>query len=125
MSTYLFYECISRLSPETVDFLKSSSCFDNLDSAMLDAVLKRQHSALVLDSLTARNLFILKTRKEHYHCHALFQKCLQKTLEPGRIFELQRGAALYYLEEQDFRTSAEYAIKLNDRALLKRIILVS
>lgn len=125
LSTYLFYECIGRLSPETVDFLKSSSCFDDLDSVMLDAVLKRQHSALILDSLTARNLFILKTGEGHYHCHALFRKCLQKTLEPVKISELQRGAALYYLEEQDFPTSAEYAIKLNDRALLKRIILAS
>lgn len=124
LSSYLFYECISRLPSETVDFLKDSSCFDDLDASMLDTVLERQHSALILDSLTARNLFTVKTGEGHYRCHALFQKCLQKALEPARIFELWRRAALYYLEKQDFRTSAEYAIKLNDHTLLKRIILI-
>lgn len=125
LSSYLFYECISRLPPEMVDFLKDSSCFDDLDVSMLDTVLKRQHSALILDSLTARNLFTVKTGEGHYRCHALFQKCLQKTLEPARISELRRRAALYYFEKQDFRAAAGYAVALNDRALLERIVLIS
>lgn len=125
LSSYLFYECIGRLPAETVDFLKDCSCFDDLDASMLDTVLNRQHSAMILDSLTSRNLFTVKTGEGHYRCHALFQKCLQKTLDPTRIPELQRRAALYYLEKQDFRSSAGYAIELDDRALLERIILIS
>ena len=125
LSSYLFYECISRLPPEMMDFLKNSSCFDDLDASMLDTVLKRQHSALMLNSLTSRNLFTVKTGEGHYRYHALFQKCLLKMLEPVRIPELRRHAALYYFEKQDFRMSAGYAIELNDRALLERIILIS
>jgi LuxR family maltose regulon positive regulatory protein len=29
--SYLFYECLSRLSAETADFLKNSACFDELE----------------------------------------------------------------------------------------------
>ncbi len=125
LSSYLFYECINRLPSETADFLKCSACFDDLDASMLDTVLERKDSGLVLDSLTARNLFTVKTGEGHYCYHALFQKCLLKTLEPARASELRRGAARYYLEKQDFPMSAEYAIRLNDRILLKQIILVS
>lgn len=92
---------------------------------MLDTVLNRQLSAILLDSLTSRNLFTVKTGEGHYRWHALFQKCLQKALDPSRIPELQRRAAQYYLEKQDFRSSAGYAIELNDRVLLERIILIS
>ena len=125
LSSYLLYECISHLPSETVDFLKDSSCFDDLDASMLDAVLGRQHSSLILDSLTSRNLFTVKTGEGHYRCHALFQKCLLKMLEPARISELRRSAALYYLEKQDFQMSGFYAMELKDREFLKRIILIS
>lgn len=40
--SYLFYECLSRLSPETADFLKSSACFDELEPEMLNALLGKK-----------------------------------------------------------------------------------
>jgi LuxR family maltose regulon positive regulatory protein len=124
LSSYLFYECISRLPSETAEFLTSASCFDDLDAAMLDAVLGRKHSALILDSLTARNLFTVKTAEGHYRCHALFRNCLS-VMEPEKADELKHQAALYYIEQKDYTAAARYAIEIADHELLGHIILAS
>ncbi len=125
LSSYLFYECISRLPAETVNFLKRSSCFDSLDDTMLDSVLGLKHSALILNSLTVRNLFTIKTGAGHYRYHALFKKSLLEMLEPEEMTELWKSAAWYYFDHQDFFMAAHYAIELNDRELLEQIILRS
>ena len=125
MSSYLFYECINRLPVETVNFLKRSACFDSLDAAMLDTVLGLKHSTLILNSLTARNLFTIKTGEGHYRYHALFKKSLLDMLEPEEIAELKKSAARYYFDQRDFFMAAHYAIELNDRELLEQIILRS
>jgi ATP/maltotriose-dependent transcriptional regulator MalT len=93
LSSYLLCECISRLSAETVDFLKLSSCFDTLDATMLDSVLCRKHSALILNSLAARNLFTVKSGEGRFRYHALFKSCLQEMLQPeekDRIAAMRR-----------------------------------
>lgn len=125
LSTYLFYECISRLPQETADFLKCSACFDDLDAPMLDAVMKRDDSARILDSLTEKNLFTVKTGENHYHYHAMFRKSLLEMPQAPESSGFWRAAAKYYLERQDFLTAAKYVIKLNDQSLLKQIILKS
>lgn len=125
LSSYLFYECIGRLPAETVNFLKRSSCFDSLDAAMLDSVLGIKHSALILNSLTMRNLFTVKTGEGLFRYHALFKKSLLDMLEPEEITELRKGAARYYFDRRDFFLAAHYAIELNDRELLEQIVLGS
>lgn len=124
LSSYLFYECISRLPPETAEFLKSASCFDDLDATMLDAVLDCKNSMQILDSLTARNLFTIKTAEGHYRCHALFRRCLS-VMEPERDGELKRRAAQYYADRKDYTVAARYAMEIADRELLGCIILAS
>lgn len=123
--SYLFYECISRLSSEMVDFLKASACFEELDAPMLDAVLNRKNSKLMLESLVARNLFTIKTGGEHYRYHALFKKCLLETGDVLQQLLLRQKAARYYWNEKDFSRAAEYAVCLNDQELLQKIILAS
>jgi LuxR family maltose regulon positive regulatory protein len=51
--SYLFQECIRQLPFEMIDFLKDSACFEELDVPMLDAVLKRKNTKLMLESLVA------------------------------------------------------------------------
>jgi len=40
--SYLFYECLSRLSPETADSLRCSACFEELEPDMLNALLGKK-----------------------------------------------------------------------------------
>ena len=92
---------------------------------MLDAVLGLKHSALILNSLTARNLFTVKTGEGHYRYHALFKKSLLEMLESEETAELRKIAARYYFDQRDYLMAAHYAIELNDLALLEQIILMS
>ena len=70
--SYLFHECIGNLSDDLVDFLKKSACFDVLDAQMLDNVLNRKNTKLILESLVSRNIFTIKTGGGFYRYHPLF-----------------------------------------------------
>jgi len=123
--SYLFYECISRLSPEIVDFLKNSACFEELDPSMLDTILATKNTRLLLESLATRNIFTSKTDGEHYRYHPLFRKYLLECAETGQTIALQSRAAQYYLKKQQYAKAAEYAMRLENKELLEQIILLS
>lgn len=125
LHSYLFCECISHLSPEVIDFLKSSSCFEELDPKMLDAVLNRKNAKLLLESLIARGIFTIKTEGGNYRYHPLFREYLLSLEDVDRKRLLQRAAAEYYLETGQYQRAAGYAISSNDPDLLRKIILVS
>ena len=125
LHSYLFCECIRHLSPEVIGFLKSSSCFEELDPKMLDAVLNRKNARLLLESLIARGIFTIKTEGGYYRYHPLFREYLLSLEDTDRKKLLQRDAAEYYLGEERYQRAAGYAISSNDRDLLRRIILVS
>jgi LuxR family maltose regulon positive regulatory protein len=48
---YLFRECNANLNSNMVDFLQKSACFDVLDAQMLDNVLNKKDTRLMLESL--------------------------------------------------------------------------
>lgn len=123
--SYLFYECISRMSPEMIEFLKATACFEELDVPMLDAVLCRKNTRIILESLVSRNMFTSKTGNDKYRYHALFRDGLLETGDRSRQLELQKEAALYYYDHSDFSEAAEYAIVLCNKPLLEKVILAS
>jgi len=51
---YLFRECIANLDSDMVDFLIKSACFDELDVQMLNFVLNRQNTRLLLERFVSR-----------------------------------------------------------------------
>jgi len=121
--SYLFHECIANLPGELVDFLKKSACFDELDADMLDKVLNRKNTRLILESLVSRNIFTIKTGGGFYRYHALFRSSLldggNNSLKPL----LQQKAARYYLNKKQYPKAARYAIDSKDGELLERVIL--
>ena len=123
--SYLFFECISRLSPEIVDFLRASACFEELDSKMLDLVLNKNNTRLILESLVARNIFIIKTDGGNYRYHTLFREYLLEYSEGSQVFTLQSKAADYYFNNKQYPKAAEYAIRLDNKEMLEQIILIS
>ncbi|MEA4920188.1 MAG: hypothetical protein VB078_04650 [Clostridiaceae bacterium] len=123
--SYLFYECINRMSSEIVDFLNATACFEELDPQMLDKVMNRKNTRLVLDSLVSRNIFITKTVNGYYRYHALFRTCLLEAGNTAQHLVLRQKAGLYYFEAKDYSKAVEYALILNDKNLLKKIILAS
>jgi LuxR family maltose regulon positive regulatory protein len=123
--SYLFCECISKLPYEVVNFLKDSASFQELDVQMLDAVLNRNDTKLILENLVTHNIFTIKTRSEYYRYHALFKEGLQKVGDVSRRLLLQHKAAEYYLDKKEYSRAAKYAIILKDKDMLRRIILIS
>lgn len=125
LHSYLFCECVRHLSPEVINFLKSTSCFEELDPKMLDAVLNRKNARLLLDSLIARGIFTVKTEGGYYRYHPLFREYLLSLEDTDRKKLLQRAAAEYYLGAGQYQRAAGYAVSSDDRDLLRKIILVS
>lgn len=123
--SYLFYECLSRLSSEMVDFLKTSSCFDELDPQMLDTVLNIKNSVNLLENLSSRNIFTIKTGIRQYRYHALFREYLQESAAASEKLSLQHKAILYYYNKKEYSKAAKYAIVSDDMEMLKQIILKS
>ena len=78
LDSYLFYECAGRLPVETIDFLKASACFEELDPQMLDAVTNRKNSLLLLDSLVNANIFTTRDGRRTIPLPHTFQAALVK-----------------------------------------------
>lgn len=125
LCSYLFYECVSHLPKKTVEFLTLSSCFYDLDPAMLDTVLDLRNAKLILENLLEQNLFISKTNDGLYHYHALFKKCLLEALDRKELLLLQQKAADFYLNHKEYHRASEYALHTGNKEILQKILLAS
>ncbi|NLK51133.1 MAG: hypothetical protein GX295_01625 [Syntrophomonadaceae bacterium] len=123
LSSYLFHECIGNLPGDLVDFLKKSACFDELDAQMLDDVLNRKNTRLILESLVSRNIFTIKTSGGFYRYHALFRSSLLDASKNSLKPLLQQKAARYYFDKRQYNRAARYAMDSKDGELLEKIIL--
>ncbi|NLV15585.1 MAG: hypothetical protein GXY50_00005, partial [Syntrophomonadaceae bacterium] len=121
--SYLVNECIRNLPQDMVDFLEKSACFDELDPQMLDQVLNRQNTRLILENLVSRNIFTTKTGEGFYRYHSLFRHSLLMTGNQSSMAWLQQKAARYYFDTQQYELAARYAMDAKDALLLEKIIL--
>jgi LuxR family maltose regulon positive regulatory protein len=119
---YLFREYIANLNSDMVDFLKKSACFDELDAEMLDYVLNKRNTRLMLESLVSRNIFTIKTGVGFYRYHALFRSSLLETGDKELMPLLWQKAARYYFAHKQYSRAAWYAIEFKDNELLENII---
>jgi len=122
---YLFRECIANLNSNMVDFLTKSACFDELDAQMLDNVLNKENTRLMLESLVSRNIFTIKTGNGFYRYHALFRRSLLEMGDKDQMPLLRQKAALYYFNRKQYSSAARYAIDAEGYELLEKIILIS
>ena len=120
---YLFRECIANLNSDMVDFLKKSACFDVLDAQMLDHVLNKKNTRLMLESLVSRNIFTIKTGDGFYRYHSLFRSGLLETGEKEQMLLLRQKAARYYFDHKQYSMAARYAIESRDDERLEKIVL--
>jgi hypothetical protein len=123
--SYLSYECVSHLPYETVEFLKNSACFEELEPHMLDELLGINNSRQLLEYLIARNIFTIKTAGGSYRYHALFREYLLGLTDCNHITSLQSLAAKYCYDQRLYTSAARYAAKFGNTPLLEKIILVS
>jgi len=121
--SYLFHECIGNLPGNLVDFLKKSASFDELDPQMLDHVLNRKNTRLILESLVSRNIFTIKTGGGFYRYHSLFRSSLLEAGDRSQKLLLKQKAAWHYYDKKQYQWAACYAMDSKDDQLLENIIL--
>ncbi len=105
LAEYLAEDIMARLDAGLQSFLLETSVLPQISAPLCDAVRQSGDSRAMLDELERANLFILPldTERRWYRYHSLFAGFLRYRLEraqPGRLAELHRRAAVWYLAEQ-------------------------
>ncbi|HEY1027485.1 MAG TPA: LuxR C-terminal-related transcriptional regulator [Pseudomonas sp.] len=119
---YFGHVVLRQLSPELRDFFLCSSVFERFDGQACDQVLQRSGSALLLEQLAARQLFMLPLESGGFRYHALLHDFLALRLQlerPHLIGELHRRACAFFLSRDDHEQSIQHALRSADRALLR------
>ncbi|WP_043308281.1 LuxR C-terminal-related transcriptional regulator [Pseudomonas sp. ML96] len=119
---YFGHVVLKRLSPQMHDFLLSCALFERFDGELCDQVLERSGSALLLEELAARELFLLPVGEQpgSYRYHALLHDFLAKRLalhKPQELPQLQRRAAMFFHARGDFDQALQHAQRSGDQAL--------
>lgn len=124
---YFGHVVIKRLPPQMHDFLLSCSIFERFDGELCDQVLGRSGSALLLEDLAARELFMLPVQQfpGHYRYHALLHDFLAKRLvmhQPQQVPHLHRRAAMYFHERGDLEQALQHAQRSGDSPLFRTLL---
>jgi LuxR family maltose regulon positive regulatory protein len=101
MADYLRSEVLARRSPATAAFLTRTSVLDSMSGPLCDAVLERQGSQQVLESLERSILLLvpLDRSREWYRYHHLLRDLLRAELqrsEPELVPRLHDRAAAWF-----------------------------
>lgn len=119
---YFGHVVLRQLSPELRDFFLCSAIFERFDGQACDQVLQRSGSALLLEQLAARQLFMLPLEAGGFRYHALLHDFLTRRLmleRPHLIGELHQRASAYFLSREDYEQGIQHALRSADRAVLR------
>jgi ATP/maltotriose-dependent transcriptional regulator MalT len=120
---YLASNVLDSLESDLLDFLLSTCIPKQICSGLAAALTDnpRSRSQSVLEEIEKRDLFLRRTDAEGswFQYHHLFAEYLLHRLErdaPGRIAELHRKAATWYLEHQRLSQAVDHLILAGDAA---------
>lgn len=112
---FLVDEVIENLPQRVQHFLQRTSVLDRLSPDLCDHVLGESGSALLLEEIERRNLFLtpVDERRSWYRYHQLFRSLLRQRLdaaEPGESSRLLLAASEYSEEHGDLEGALRYAL---------------
>lgn len=124
---YFGHVVLKRLSPHLRDFFLCSAIFERFDGELCDHVLERSGSALLLEDIAVRELFMLPVDNQPgwYRYHALLHDFLAARLaveQPHSIGALNRRAAHCFQQRGDFEQALQHAQRSNDAGLFRRML---
>tara|TARA_R100000306_G_scaffold56519_1_gene54365 strand:- start:8116 stop:10758 length:2643 start_codon:yes stop_codon:yes gene_type:complete len=114
--------------PESLrNLFLQSSIFERFDGALCDEVLQRSQSALLLEEVAERELFMLPAegRRGWFRYHALLHDFLQNRLkieQPEMLEPLHRRAAQYFLANDEQEQALMHAERSGDTDLFTRTL---
>ncbi|UUY07831.1 LuxR C-terminal-related transcriptional regulator [Pseudomonas sp. J452] len=124
---YFGHVVLKRLSPHLRDFFLCSAIFERFDGDLCDHVLERSGSALLLEDIAVRELFMLPVDNQPgwYRYHALLHDFLAARLaveQPQSIGALNRRAAHCFQQRGDLEQALQHAQRSNDAELFRRML---
>ncbi|GAD63677.1 LuxR C-terminal-related transcriptional regulator [Aquipseudomonas alcaligenes] len=124
---YFGHVVLKRLSPHMHDFLLSCALFERFDGELCDHVLERSGSALLLEDLAARELFMLPVAEQPgcYRYHALLHDFLVKRLslhKPLEVPRLHGRAALVFRQRGELEPALQHAQRCGEPALFQALL---
>ena len=124
---YFGHVVLKRLSPQMHDFLLSCALFERFDGELCDNVLERSGSALLLEDLAARELFMLPVAEQPgcYRYHALLHDFLVKRLslhKPLEVPRLHGRAALVFRQRGELEPALQHAQRCGEPALFQTLL---
>ncbi|NMY42818.1 LuxR family transcriptional regulator [Pseudomonas sp. WS 5013] len=124
---YFGHVVLKRLSPQMHDFLLSCALFERFDGELCDHVLERSGSALLLEDLAARELFMLPVAEQPgcYRYHALLHDFLAKRLslhKPLEVPRLHGRAALVFRQRGELEPALLHAQRCDEPALFQALL---
>lgn len=129
IADYLMEEVLQRQPEEIQTFLLETSILDRLSAPLCDAVTGRSDSQAVLTTLERENLFLLPldNHREWFRYHRLFAELLRQSLTSGRggevVKDLQKKAALWFMNSRNFSDGVDYALGSGDSRVIAGVIL--
>ncbi|HUE94255.1 LuxR C-terminal-related transcriptional regulator [Pseudomonas sp.] len=117
---YFGHVVLRQLPPNLREFLLCSGLFERFDGALCDYVMQRTGSALLLEELAERQLFLLPVENQPgwFRFHALLQDFLCRRLlieEYARLDQLHSRAADYYLSLGEYEQALQHARHCSDQ----------
>lgn len=124
---YFGHVVLKRLSPQMHDFLLSCALFERFDGQLCDNVLERSGSALLLEDLASRELFMLPVAEQPgcYRYHALLHDFLAKRLslhKPLEVPRLHGRAALVFRQRGELEPALLHAQRCDEPALFQALL---
>jgi LuxR family maltose regulon positive regulatory protein len=119
---YFGHVVLRQLPPDLREFLLCSGLFERFDGALCDHVMQRTGSALLLEALAERQLFLLPVENQPgwFRFHALLQDFLCRRLlveEYARMDQLHHRAADYYLGLGEHEQALQHAQHCSDQSI--------
>jgi LuxR family maltose regulon positive regulatory protein len=112
---YLMEEVLKIQTDDIKEFLLESSMLEQMSAPLCNAVLNRNDSQLILETLEKNNMFVipLDTERTWYRYHHLFGKLLKQRLhlkEKATIIELHNKASEWFNNNSMPLLAIEHAI---------------
>jgi LuxR family maltose regulon positive regulatory protein len=119
IADYLRSECLSRVTPQRLRFLRRTSVLERLCGPLCNAVLRSKGSAGELEAIERGNLFLIQLdhNRGWYRYHHLFRDLLRRELEeqePDLVPVLHRRAAAWYEAHLDPESALSHAHAAGD-----------
>ncbi|GAB4018939.1 LuxR C-terminal-related transcriptional regulator [Spirosoma migulaei] len=113
---YLIEEVLKIQAPEVREFLLQTSLLDQLSGPLCDAVLDRQDSQTILETLEKNNVFIisLDTERKWYRYHHLFADLLKQRLytkEKALVSRLHTNASAWFEQNHQIPLAIEHLLQ--------------